>query len=70
MKYLFMFMIMVIICPGCILVSDAKYQADAAMWQAKSDASRAWAIQANKPLARSNALLETILKGIDRRVAT
>ena len=56
MKYLFMFMIMVIICPGCILVSDAKYQADAAMWQAKSDASRAWAIQANKPLATFTAV--------------
>jgi len=36
---------------GCILVSDAKYQADTAMWMAKAEASKAWAQNSVKPLA-------------------
>jgi len=37
--------ILLIFCHGCSLfVSDAKYNADAAMWQAKGEASKAWAI--------------------------
>lgn len=40
---------------SCILVSDAKYQSDMAMWQAKAEASKAWAASANKPLATMTA---------------
>lgn len=36
---------------GCILVSDAKYKADEAMWLAKAEASKAWANNSVKPLA-------------------
>ena len=43
-------------CSGCVLVSDAKYQADEAMWQAKAEASKAWAEQSNKPLASFTAV--------------
>jgi len=41
---------------GCILVSDAKYQSDMAMWQAKAEASKAWAASANQPLATFTAV--------------
>jgi len=41
---------------GCILVSDAKYQSDTAMWQAKAEASKAWAASANQPLATFTAV--------------
>jgi len=44
------------LCQGCILVSDAKYNADAAMWQAKAEASKAWAASANQPLATFTAV--------------
>jgi len=44
--------LLIFLCQGCgIFVSDAKYNADAAMWQAKGLASAAWAAQANQPLA-------------------
>ena len=43
-------------CSGCVLVSDAKYQADEAMWQAKAEASKAWAEQSNRPLASFTAM--------------
>ena len=52
---LFIFVFMVL-CSGCILVSDAKYQADEAMWTAKAEASKAWATQSNKPLASFTAV--------------
>jgi len=38
------------------LVSDAKYQSDMAMWQAKAEASKAWAASANQPLATFTAV--------------
>ena len=50
MKHLFVVMTF-IFCQGCILVSDAKYQVDLAMWQAKAEASKAWAEQSTRPLA-------------------
>ena len=52
---LFIFVFMVL-CSGCILVSDAKYQADEAMWVAKAEASKAWAEQSNRPLASFTAV--------------
>jgi len=52
---LFIFVFMVL-CSGCILISDAKYQADEAMWTAKAEASKAWALQSNKPLASFTAV--------------
>jgi len=47
--------IAIMFCQGCVLVSDAKYNADAAMWQAKAEASKAWAASANQPLATFTA---------------
>jgi len=52
---LFIFVFMVL-CSGCILISDAKYQADEAMWTAKAEASKAWAQQSNRPLASFTAI--------------
>ena len=52
---LFIFVFMVL-CSGCILISDAKYHADEAMWTAKAEASKAWATQSNKPLASFTAV--------------
>ena len=52
---LFIFVFMVL-CSGCILISDAKYQADEAMWTAKAEASKAWAEQSNRPLASFTAM--------------
>ena len=49
MKILFIFLMS--FCSGCIFISDAKYHADEAMWQAKAEASKAWAMQSSKPLA-------------------
>lgn len=49
MKYLLI--IVMVFCQGCILVSDAKYKVDEVMWQAKLEASKAWAAQSNRPLA-------------------
>ena len=55
MRHLLVILTMVC-CSGCILVSDAKYHADEAMWQAKAEASKAWAEQSNKPLASFTAV--------------
>jgi len=56
MKNLFTWVCLVLLCQGCILVSDAKYQSDMAMWQAKAEASKAWAASANQPLATFTAV--------------
>jgi len=55
MRHLLVILTMVC-CSGCILVSDAKYQADEAMWTAKAEASKAWAEQSNRPLASFTAM--------------
>ena len=49
MKFVILFLM--VFCSGCIFISDAKYHADEAMWQAKAEASKAWAMQSSKPLA-------------------
>ena len=54
MKFVILFLM--VFCSGCILVSDAKYHADEAMWTAKAEASKAWALQSNKPLASFTAV--------------
>jgi len=56
-KYVLLFMFCsLLVWNGCILVSDAKYNADAAMWAAKGEASKAWIIaNTNKPLATMTA---------------
>jgi len=56
MKKLFILICLALMCQGCILVSDAKYQADAAKWVAKAEASKAWAASANQPLATFTAV--------------
>jgi len=44
-------LVCLMLCQGCVLVSDEKYQAEKEMWKAKQLASIAWANQANMPLA-------------------
>lgn len=50
-RFIGLFFGVLFLCQGCVLVSDAKYKADEAMWTAKAEASRAWAEQSTRPLA-------------------
>lgn len=52
---LLLLLLAVMCCQGCILCSDASYATKTAMWQAKAEASKAWAANANKPLATFTA---------------